>query len=209
MNAVYSNKSFLRVLILSENDALDKIRYISLPNPEVLEKKELKIEIIPNPDEKVGIWMIKEDIVNNIVIIARSGTKKCIEIGQFDVGFYSAYLVSKRVVVINKQSENNEDEQHVWKIKASGTFRVRDDSDNPYLIKRGTDIYVKNNCANFCKEKTLKEIVKHSQFIFTINLLIIKEEKKKKKIHELLFVPKKAPFQQTLKEKNIKLFVPR
>ncbi|ETO10644.1 heat shock protein HSP 90-beta, partial [Reticulomyxa filosa] len=156
-----NKESFLRVLIINVNNALDKIKYVSLPNPEVLEKeKEIKIETIPNPDEKVGIWMIKEDIVNNIVIIARSGTKKCIEIGQFDFGFYSAYLVSKRVVVINKQSEKNEDEQHVWKIKASGTFRVRNDSDNPYLIKRETETNLKDDCANFCKEETVK---KHSQ----------------------------------------------
>ncbi|ETO02771.1 heat shock protein HSP 90-alpha [Reticulomyxa filosa] len=138
--------------------------------------------------------MTKEDLVNNIVIIARSGTKKCIEIVQFDVGFYSAYLVSKRVVR-SKQSKisksESEYEQH---------------------------------------EKTVK---KHSQFVFPINLLTIKEEKvlrwcliffgytyirggkccyfflRKKKKLELLFVPKKAPFQQTMKEKNIKLFVPR
>ncbi|ETO00016.1 hypothetical protein RFI_37443, partial [Reticulomyxa filosa] len=116
-----------------------------------------------------------------------------------------------RVVVINKQSEKNEDEQHVWKIKASGTFRVRNDSDNPYLIKRGTEINFK------------KIVKKHSQFvIFPINLLTIKKEEKvlclcficfeytyihvggkcfsffflrqKKKMCELLFVPKKARY---------------
>ncbi|ETN98225.1 hypothetical protein RFI_39285 [Reticulomyxa filosa] len=215
MNAVYSNKSFLRVLMLNEMNALDKIKHVSLPNPEVLEKdKKFKNKMIPNPDEKMciirntGIWIIKEDLVNNIVIIARSGTKKFIKIGQFGVGFYSAYLVIERVVVRSKQSKSNENEQHVWKIKASGTFR----------------------------EKTVKEIVrKHSQLVvFLVNLLTIKEEEKvlrwcliyfgytyirggevlllffkKKKKLELLFVPKKAPLDQTMKEKNIKLFVPR
>ncbi|ETO00672.1 Heat shock protein Hsp90 [Reticulomyxa filosa] len=79
INAVYSNK---------------KIHIAS--DPEVLEKDiELKIETMPSPDEKLfiirytGIWMTKEDLVNNIVIIVRSGTKKFIEIGQFGVGFYS------------------------------------------------------------------------------------------------------------------------
>ncbi|ETO33451.1 hypothetical protein RFI_03656 [Reticulomyxa filosa] len=114
-----------------------------------------------NPDEKIciirntGIWMIKEDVVNNLGTIAQSGTNKFIEICQFDFGFYSAYLVSKRVVVRSRQSKrcksDNEDEQRVWK----------------------------NDCANFCKEKNLKELVKkHSQFVvFLVNLLTIKEEK--------------------------------
>ncbi|ETO07898.1 heat shock protein [Reticulomyxa filosa] len=195
--------------------------------------------------------MIKEDLVNNLGKIAQNGTKQLTEIisagadismtGQFSVSFYSACLVSERVVVIIKQSEHNEDEQHVWKITASGTFRVCDDSDNPYQIKRETEIYLKNDCANFCKEKTVTEIVnKHSQFVvFRINLLTSKEEeekrfcvcflfvldirtygwggsvaaffffKTKKKICDLLFVPKKAPFEPTSKEKNIKLFVQR
>ncbi|ETO07705.1 hypothetical protein RFI_29685, partial [Reticulomyxa filosa] len=126
---------------------------------------------------------------------------------------YSAYLVIERVVVRSNQSKSNENERHVWKSGASGTYRVRDDSDNPYLIKRGTEIYLylKDDCANFCKEKTIKEIIKkHSQFVFRINLLTIKEEEKqKKKTHKLLFVPKKAPFEPTRKENNIKLFVPR
>ncbi|ETO05086.1 hypothetical protein RFI_32310, partial [Reticulomyxa filosa] len=187
MNAVYSsNEVLLRVLILNDMNALDKIKYVSLPNPEVLEKdKKLKNVNMPNPDEKMfiirdtGIWMIK-DVVNNLGTIAQSGTKKFIEIGQFDFGFYRAYLVSKRVVVRieSKRSKNkNEDEQHVWKSTASGACRVRNDSDNPYLTKRGTEIYLKNDCANFCKEKTVKIVKKHSQFVFQINSLTSKEEK--------------------------------
>ncbi|ETO08961.1 heat shock protein 90, partial [Reticulomyxa filosa] len=187
---------FLRELISNASDALDKIRYVSRPNPEVLEKeKKLKNEIIPDPDEKVliirnaGIGMTKEDLVNNIGTIARSGTKQFIEIisagadistiGQFGVGFYSAYLANERVVV---RSKHNEDEQHVWKIIASGTFRVRDDIDNPYQIKRGTEIYLhlKDDCANFCKKKNVKKLVKkYSRFVaFQISLLTIKEEEK-------------------------------
>ncbi|KAL8172121.1 hypothetical protein V2J09_023925 [Rumex salicifolius] len=198
INSLYSNKDiFLRELISNASDALDKIRFLSLTDKEVLgegDNTKLEIMIKLDKEKKIlsirdrGIGMTKEDLIKNLGTIAKSGTSAFVEkmqtsgdlnlIGQFGVGFYSVYLVADYVEVISK---HNDDKQYVWESKADGAFAISEDEWNEPL-GRGTEIrlHLREEAGEYLEESKLKDLVKrYSEFInFPIYIWATKEEQK-------------------------------
>ncbi|CAJ0602597.1 unnamed protein product [Cylicocyclus nassatus] len=198
INSLYRNKEiFLRELISNAADALDKIRLISLTDPSALQANEdLSVRIKADRENRLlhitdsGIGMTKAELMSNLGTIARSGTAEFLSklmdtstsadvqqdlIGQFGVGFYSAFLVADRVVVTSK---SNDDEQYIWESDSS-SFTVTKDPRGPTL-KRGTQItlHLKEEAVDFLQPDTLRNLVhKYSQFInFNIYLWQSKTE---------------------------------
>lgn len=183
VKSLYSNKDiFIRELVSNAADALSKIRFTSLTDPSVL-KSEPKLEIKITVDSKnnllhirdTGIGMTKKELVNNLGSIAKSGTKEFIEkaasghletIGQFGVGFYSAFLVADKVTVTSK---HNDDEQHVWEGTGDGNaaFSVAQDP-RGNTLGRGTliTLHLKEDAKKYASLETLKELIlRFNEFI--------------------------------------------
>jgi molecular chaperone HtpG len=144
INSLYTNKDVaLRELISNAADACDKIRYLSSQNPEILKnEEELKISITTNKEKKQliiqdnGIGMNRDDLIQNLGTIAKSGTenfiknlsadnKKNIElIGQFGVGFYSSFMIAENVEVISKKYDS--EIAYKWSSEGQGSFKIEE-----------------------------------------------------------------------------------
>eukprot|EP01123_Difflugia_compressa_P000885 TRINITY_DN10_c0_g2_i1.p1 TRINITY_DN10_c0_g2~~TRINITY_DN10_c0_g2_i1.p1 ORF type:complete len:797 (-),score=209.33 TRINITY_DN10_c0_g2_i1:128-2518(-) len=183
INSLYSNRDiFLRELISNSADALTKIRFLSLKDSAALgDTPQLEIRIKFDADSRLlhirdtGIGMTKNDLINNLGSIAKSGTKEFIEkmsagdietIGQFGVGFYSSFLVSDKVTVTSK---NNDDSQHIWEGTSDdpSSYTVAEDP-RGNTLGRGTmvTLHLRDDSVEYLNQNKLKElIVRYNEFI--------------------------------------------
>ncbi|KAF7660631.1 hypothetical protein LDENG_00278640 [Lucifuga dentata] len=206
INSLYKNKEiFLRELISNASDALDKIRLLSLTNEDVLtSNEEMTIKIKSDKEKNMlhitdtGIGMTKEELVKNLGTIAKSGTSEFLNkmtemqsddqstselIGQFGVGFYSAFLVADKVIVTSK---HNNDSQHIWESDSNDFSVIEDPRGN--TLGRGTTItlVLKEEASDYLELETIKNLVKkYSQFInFPIYVWASKTETVEEPIEE-------------------------
>jgi len=194
INSLYTDKQvFLRELISNAADALEKARFHSVQDEAFLgDNKDLEVKIEHDPEAKTlsivdtGIGMSKADLINNLGTVAKSGTTNFLEamaegadsnlIGQFGVGFYSAFLVADKVSVTSKC--NDDPVQHVWESSADASFTVVDDP-RGNTLGRGSRVtlHLKEDAHDYLSEDKLKETAKkYSQFIqFPIYVKVKKE----------------------------------
>jgi len=186
IHSLYTNREiFIRELISNAGDAIDKIRYKSLMDKSALgDNSEMEIRIKTDKTANTlsirdfGIGMTSNDLKNNLGVVARSGTAHFLEaigktknekdsldlIGQFGVGFYSAFLVADVVTVISK---NNDDEQYVWRSKADGNYVVAKDP-RGNTLGRGTEVILtlKEDAAEYLEIFEVENVVKrYSEFM--------------------------------------------
>lgn len=189
VNSLYSNKEvFLRELISNASDALDKLRFLSVTEPGLLKDAvDFDIRIQADKDNGIititdtGIGMTRQELVDCLGTIAQSGTAKFLKalkdskdaggdnnlIGQFGVGFYSAFLVSDRVVVSTKSPKS--DKQYVWEGEANASsYTITEETDPEKLIPRGTrlTLHLKRDDKGFAHPERIEKLVKnYSQFV--------------------------------------------
>merc|ERR1712166_1273647 len=194
INSLYTDKQvFLRELISNAADALEKARFHSVQDDSFLgDVQDLEVKIDHDADAKTisiidtGVGMSKADLINNLGTVAKSGTTNFLEamaegadanlIGQFGVGFYSAFLVADKVSVTSKCNEDPV--QHVWESSADASFTVVDDP-RGNTLGRGSRVtlHLKEDAHDYLSEDKLKETSKkYSQFIqFPIYVKVKKE----------------------------------
>ncbi|XP_048228699.1 heat shock protein 90-5, chloroplastic [Ricinus communis] len=190
VHSLYSHKEvFLRELVSNASDALDKLRFLSVTEPSLLgDAGDLEIRIRPDPDNGTitisdsGIGMTKEELIDCLGTIAQSGTSKFLKalkenqdlgadnglIGQFGVGFYSAFLVAEKVVVSTKSPRS--DKQYIWESVAdSSSYVIKEETDTEKLLRRGTQITLylrEDDKYEFSDPARIQGLVKnYSQFV--------------------------------------------
>lgn len=156
IHSLYSNKEiFLRELISNASDAADKLRFRALSNPDLYEGDgELRVRVSFNKDQRTltisdnGVGMTRDDVIDHLGTIAKSGTKSFLEsmgsdqakdsqlIGQFGVGFYSAFIVADKVTVRTRAAGISADEAVFWESAGEGEYTVGDIN----KADRGTEI---------------------------------------------------------------------
>ena len=180
VNSFYSKKEiFLRELLSNSSDALEKIRHNSLTDEAALKSEsELRIRVKSDKENGLlvisdtGVGMTRDDLINCLGTIAKSGTKSFLEsvatkgvetIGQFGVGFYSSYLVADNVKVVTK---HNDDVEYVWESNSDKTFSLYT-NETPTLT-RGTEIYLylKADAREYLEQDRIREVIKmYTEFI--------------------------------------------
>lgn len=192
VHSLYSHKEiFLRELVSNASDALDKLRFLSVTEPSLLgDAGELEIRIKTDPDNgtititDTGIGMTKEELIDCLGTIAQSGTSKFLSalkenkdkdhgadnalIGQFGVGFYSAFLVAEKVSVSTKSPRS--DKQYIWEAAAeSSSYVIKEETDPEKILSRGTQItlYLRpDDKYEFTEPTRIQNLVKnYSQFV--------------------------------------------
>jgi molecular chaperone HtpG len=204
INSLYTHREiFLRELLSNASDAIDKINFLSLTQPEVVEDSpEFKIELGVDKEEKTltisdnGIGMTSDEVIQNIGTIAKSGSKAFIDsiknkdevelIGKFGVGFYSAFMAAEKVVLITRPAGTKEATR--WESKGDGTFTI----EKVKKETRGTEIVLylrKESYENvepeedFSNQYTIQNLVKkYSDYIaYPIEMDFIREEPERDK----------------------------
>ena len=196
VNSLYSNKEvFLRELISNASDALDKLSFRALTDEEVRRGQEPTIDIIPSKDagtltlRDTGIGMTRKEVVDNLGTVAKSGSKALMQslsgdakkdltlIGQFGVGFYSAFLVADKVTVTTRGA-GDDGSPTLWESEAKGEYSVGDSEREA----NGTNVilHLKEDAREFLDEWTLKNLVrKYSDYVrYPIRLQVERTRKK-------------------------------
>lgn len=178
IHSLYSNKEiFLRELISNASDAIDKLRFESLDNEALLEgETDYRIRISVDKDANTltisdnGIGMSKEDAIAHLGTIAKSGTAQFMQnltgdqkkdsqlIGQFGVGFYSAFIVADRVEVFTRRAGSPVSEGVLWESRGEADFSIETVSQ----AEKGTSVvlHLKKDCADFADQWRVRSVVK-------------------------------------------------